>query len=60
MLRLATSIVPFWLHAKIPPLLFPSLAMIVQQIHDVLLGPFGPLPIHFPPPSAIVLTFFFC
>jgi hypothetical protein len=58
MLRLTTSIVPFWLHAKMPPLLFPNLAMNVQQIHDVPLGPFGALPIHFPPPPTIVLTIF--
>jgi hypothetical protein len=45
MLRLATNIVPFWQHAKMPPLLFSSLAM-KFKIHDV---PLGPLPIHFPP-----------
>lgn len=56
MLRL--GIVPFLLHVKMPPLLLPSLATIVQQIHHVVpLGPFGPPPIHFPP-SPIVLTFF--
>jgi hypothetical protein len=59
MLRLATSIVPFLLHVKMPPLLLPNLATIVQQIRVVVpLGPFGPPPIHFPPPPPIVLTIF--
>jgi hypothetical protein len=57
MLRQATSMVPFLLHVKMPPLLLPSLATIVQQIHVVPLGPLGPPPIHFPA-SPIVLTIF--